>query len=82
MVHSDRGSQYASELYKKTIEDNGFICSMSRKGDCWDVFRELFHTLKTELTCHRRYKTRQEAKQETFEYMTPLNYRLSDAPGS
>ncbi|MCU7806155.1 MAG: IS3 family transposase [Candidatus Thiodiazotropha sp. (ex Lucinoma borealis)] len=36
MVHSDRGSQYASDLYQNTIKDNGFICSMSRKGSCWD----------------------------------------------
>jgi transposase InsO family protein len=36
MVHSDRGSQYASDLYQKTIKDHGFICSMSRKGNCWE----------------------------------------------
>ena len=71
MVHSDRGSQYASDLYQKTIKDNGFICSMSRKGNCWDnaPSESFFHTLKTELTYHRRYQTRQEAKQEIFEYI-------------
>ncbi len=71
MVHSDRGSQYASELYQKTIKDQGFICSMSRKGNCWDnaPSESFFHTLKTELTYHRRYQTRQEAKQEIFEYI-------------
>jgi len=37
MVHSDRGSQYASGLYQKTIKNHGFICSMSRKGNCWDT---------------------------------------------
>jgi transposase InsO family protein len=92
MVHSDRGSQYASELYQKTIKDHGFICSMSRKGNCWDnaPSESFFHTLKTELTYHRRYQTRQEAKQEIVEYIevfynrqrrhstigyqTPLNY--------
>lgn len=36
MVHSDRGSQYASELYQNTLKDHGFICSMSRKANCWD----------------------------------------------
>ena len=40
MVHSDRGSQYASDLYQKTIKDPGFICSMSRKGCCWDMPRQ------------------------------------------
>ena len=71
MTHSDRGSQYASALYQKTIKDNGFICSMSRKGNCWDnaPSESFFHTLKTELTHHRRYQTRQEAKQEIFEYI-------------
>ena len=71
MVHSDRGSQYASALYQKTITDHGFICSMSRKADCWDnaPSESFFHTLKTELTHHRRYRTRQEAKQEIFEYI-------------
>ena len=71
MTHSDRGSQYASALYQKTIKDHGFICSMSRKGNCWDnaPSESFFHTLKTELTHHRRYQTRQEAKQEIFEYI-------------
>ena len=71
MVHSDRGSQYASGLYQKTIKERGFICSMSRKGNCWDnaPSESFFHTLKTELTHHRRYRTRQEAKQDIFEYI-------------
>ena len=71
MVHSDRGSQYASDLYQKTIKDRGFICSMSRKGNCWDnaPSESFFHTLKTELIHHKRYRTRQEAKQEIFEYI-------------
>jgi transposase InsO family protein len=71
VVHSDRGSQYASELYQKTLKDHQFICSMSRKGNCWDnaPSESFFHTLKTELIHHRRYQNRQEAKQEIFEYI-------------
>jgi putative transposase len=71
MVHSDRGSQYASDLYQKTIKDHGYICSMSRKGNCWDnaPSESFFHTLKTELIYHRRYQTRQQAKQDIFEYI-------------
>src|SRR5690606_34500310 len=34
MVHSDRGSQYASGLYRRTLADHGLIQSMSRKGNC------------------------------------------------
>ncbi|MCU7904582.1 MAG: IS3 family transposase [Candidatus Thiodiazotropha sp. (ex Epidulcina cf. delphinae)] len=71
MVHSDRGSQYASDLYQKTIKDQGFIGSMSRKGNCWDnaPSERFFHTLKTELIYHRRYQTRRQAKQDIFEHI-------------
>lgn len=34
--HSDRGSQYASHHYQALLEQHGMICSMSRKGNCWD----------------------------------------------
>ncbi|RJG15642.1 IS3 family transposase, partial [Massilia cavernae] len=36
IVHSDRGSQYASAQYQAKLASHGFICSMSRKGNCWD----------------------------------------------
>jgi len=36
LVHSDRGSQYVSDLYQKSLADHGFVCSMSRKGNCWE----------------------------------------------
>ena len=44
---------------------------MSRKGNCWDnaVSESFFHTLKTELTHHCQFKTREEAKQAIFEYI-------------
>lgn len=71
MVHSDQGSQYASELYQETLKAHGFICSMSRRGNCWDnaPAESFFHTLKTELVYHRRYQSRDEAKQDIFEYI-------------
>jgi len=77
LVHSHQGSQYASELYQETLNANGFICSMSRKGNCWDnaPSESFFHTLKTELVHHRRYQTRAEAKQEIFEYIEVLYNR-------
>ena len=37
IVHSDRGSQYASKLYQDLLDEHGFVCSMSRKGNCWDT---------------------------------------------
>ena len=69
--HSDRGSQYACGDYQRALNSHGMICSMSRKGDCWDnsPMESWFHTLKNELVNHRDYKTRMQAKADIFEYI-------------
>lgn len=69
--HSDRGSQYASLEYQKLLKSNGLICSMSRKGNCWDnaPMESFFHTLKTEWVYGLKYNTRQEAKDSLFDYI-------------
>ena len=69
--HSDRGSQYASEDYQNLLKTYGMQVSMSRKGDCWDnaPMESFFHTLKTELTHHKKYQTREEARRDIFEYI-------------
>lgn len=69
--HSDRGVQYASDLYQETLESNGLRCSMSRKGDCWDnaVAESFFATLKTELVIDANWGSRSEAKRDLFEYI-------------
>lgn len=71
MVHSDRGIQYASGDFRKHLENNGFIQSMSRKGNCWDnaVVESFFHTLKTQLTHHVCFKNVQEAEASLFNYI-------------
>ncbi len=71
LVHSDRGSQYLSNRYQKLLSENEFICSMSRKGNCWDnaVAESFFHTLKTELVYHEDFQNREEAQQVIFEYI-------------
>ena len=71
LCHSDRGSQYASECYQKLLKGNGFTCSMSRKGNCWDnaPMESFFGTLKKELVHHERYETRVEARRSLFEYI-------------
>jgi len=92
--HTDRGSQYASESHRALLRRHGIEQSMSRKGNCWDnaVSESFFHTLKTELTHHQTYQTRDEAKQAVFEYievfynrerlhsangyLSPINYEL------
>lgn len=69
--HSDRGIQYAAGDYQRLLADHGIVCSMSRKGNCWDnaVVESFFHTLKVELVHHRRYVTRDEARQDIFEWI-------------
>ena len=69
--HSDRGSQYASGNYQKLLKENQIICSMSRKGDCWDnaVMESFFATLKMELVYHEKFVTRDDAKSKIFDYI-------------
>ncbi len=71
IFHSDRGVQYASIDFKAVLEGNGFIQSMSRKGNCYDnaVAESFFHTLKVEHVYDYRYETRAEATQSIFEYI-------------
>jgi putative transposase len=69
--HSDRGSQYASGDYQRVLAQHGIVCSMSRRGDCWDnaVAESFFATLKVELVHHAAWATRAVARTELFEYL-------------
>jgi len=69
--HSDRGSQYAGGAYQELLAGEQMICSMSRRGNCWDnaPMESFFATLKTELIHQRRFKTRENAKAAIFEYI-------------
>lgn len=69
--HSDRGSQYASRDYQRLLSRNGMICSMSRKGNCYDnaVAESFFHLLKTEWVNHYRYLSRAQAVSSLFYYI-------------
>lgn len=71
IFHSDQGIQYSSESFRKILKENGFIQSMSRKGNCYDnsITETFFHTLKTELTNRTKYRTREEARKSIFEYI-------------
>ena len=71
MVHSDRGIQYASKDFRKSLRTHGFIQSMSRKGNCWDnaVAESFFHTLKTQLIHHIRFSSVEEAERILFKYI-------------
>lgn len=76
--HTDRGSQYASDSHRALLKDHGVIQSMSRKGNCWDnaVSESFFHTLKVELIHQKKFETREQAKQEIFEYIEVFYNRL------
>ncbi|MEK4509904.1 IS3 family transposase [Paenibacillus sp. FSL K6-2524] len=69
--HSDRGAQYASTEYRELLKSYNMISSMSRKGNCYDnACIESFHSiLKKELVYCRRFRTKQQAKDELFRYI-------------
>ena len=69
--HSDQGSQYTSEEFQRLLVDQGIVCSMSRRGDCWDnaAMESFFSTLKLERAHRRRYRSRDEARADLFDYI-------------
>ena len=73
--HSDRGSQYASDDYQELLTKNGMLCSMSRKGNCWDnaPTERFFRSLKSERLTACRFFNRREAKNEILDYITFYN---------
>jgi transposase InsO family protein len=71
IVHLDRGSQYASHDYQRLLVRHGILCSMSRKGDCYDnaAMESFFHSLKVEQTEGKRCPTRKDARADEFKYI-------------
>jgi transposase InsO family protein len=91
LAHSDRGVQYASDHFQTLLARHGIVCSMSRKGNCWDnaPTESLVATIKKELVHHEHYATRDEARRSLFEYIevfynrqrrhSALDYQTPDA---
>jgi len=75
--HSDRGSQYASHAFQARLEEYGMVCSMSRKGNCWDnaPSESFFNSLKNERVHGTRYSTRPDAEADLFDYIEPFYNR-------
>jgi putative transposase len=71
LVHSDRGSQYASNLFRNVISQYDCIQSMSRRGNCWDnaVAESFFGSLKQELIYRHSYTSKIQATMSIFEYI-------------
>lgn len=77
MHHSDRGSQYASHDFQCKLKEYGMVCSMSRKGNCWDnaPTESWFNSFKNERVHGLIYATRDEMKAMAFEYIEVLYNR-------
>jgi putative transposase len=71
LLHSDRGVQYRGHEYQQALKDNDIVCSMSRKGNCWDnaVMESFFGRFKVELIYAENYKTVETAQSGIFEYI-------------
>ncbi|MGI6492044.1 MAG: IS3 family transposase [Pelotomaculum sp.] len=71
ICHSDRGSQYCSHAYQSLLQEHGFICSMSRKGECQDnaCAETFFHSMKVEWIYGEPLKSRYRMKKEVREYI-------------
>ena len=67
--HSDQGCTYASEDYQALLEARGIVCSMSRRGNCYDnaVMESFFSTVKSELA--DQFASNGDAKMELFDYI-------------
>ena len=71
IVHSDRGSQYASDAHRALLTRHGLIASMSRKGNCWDnaVMERFFLNLKMERVWQQDYANHAEALRDVTGYI-------------
>jgi putative transposase len=71
IFHSDRGSQYASEAYRRFLKSKNVIPSMSRKGNCYDnaYVASWFASLKKEWRYRAEYSTVAELRALVFEYI-------------
>ncbi len=71
ILHSDRGGQSISGTYQKFLGGNALVWSMGAVGHCADnaACEGFFGILKRERVNHRRYRTRDEARADRFDYL-------------
>ncbi len=69
--HSDRGGQYTSDDFRTELAKNNIECSMSSTGNCYDnaVAESFFGLLKRERVNRTRYRTREDARADIFDYI-------------
>jgi putative transposase len=71
IMHTDRGSQYASVSHRRLIKDYEMVQSMSRRANCWDnaPMESFFKTLKVERIHRIRYESRAQAKLDIVDWI-------------
>ncbi|MBY0242802.1 MAG: IS3 family transposase [Burkholderiaceae bacterium] len=71
MVHSDQGSQFSSYDWRNFLKEHNLEASMSRRGNCHDnaVAESFFQLLKRERIKRKTYATRDDARQDIFDYI-------------
>jgi putative transposase len=71
IVHTDRGSQYASNNFRALLKTNECRQSMSRRGNCWDNAQaeSFFSRYKAELLEDGMFESVEQARSETFSYV-------------
>lgn len=72
--HSDRGAQYASLAFGRTLRESGRVASMGSRGDAYDnaAYESFISTIKSELINRRSWKSRDQARLAVFEYIETL----------
>jgi transposase InsO family protein len=70
IIHSDRGSQYASESFRRRLIDHELVQSMSRRGNCYDnaPMESFFKSYKSE-EVHEVYDTHEQATRGASDYI-------------
>ncbi len=78
IIHTDRGSQYASVEYRRLLYINGFRQSMSGKGNCYDNAQaeSFFSRFKTELIEGGHFESVEQARSEIFSYIEGYYNRI------
>lgn len=71
IIHSDQGTLYGSDDWRRFCKANHLEPSMSRKGNCWDnaVAESFFSSLKKERIKKKIYKNRRIAVEDIADYI-------------
>jgi len=75
IFHTDQGSEYVAHKFQNTLKAASLVSSMSRKGKCLDnaMAESFFHTMKTEVIHHKKYKTMKSVKRDILSFIDFYN---------